>query len=434
MPSLQVPPVKSAVELVAWLREAAPYIGAFRGKTFVVAVGGEALIGENFAGLAQDLNLLATLGVRLVIAHGARPQIETALDVRKIESRYVHGIRVTDEAALGVAKQEAGRLRLEIEAALSAAAFPARAVSGNFVTARPLGVIDGVDLMYSGEVRKVNAHAICDHLDLGEIVVVSSLGFSPTGEVFNLTLENVASEVAVALAADKLIFLAEDNGICDTQGNLLRELRASDIEPLIKAASAETPYLRGALRALQAGVGRVHVVNRRVDGALLLELFTHGGIGSMVTRDPVEKLRPAVVEDVNGILQLLKPLEAEGRLIQRSRELLETDLERFSVLEHDGALIGCAALHVFSGGAELACLAVHPDYQRQSCGERLLKHVENEARSLKVKKLFVLTTRTAHWFLERGFHETAVEALPRQKRALYNNERRSKVLVKNLKD
>ncbi|MGH8772852.1 MAG: amino-acid N-acetyltransferase, partial [Burkholderiales bacterium] len=274
MSSLQSPPIKSAADLVAWLREAAPYIQAFRGKTIVVAVGGEALMNGGFAGLAQDLNLLASLGVRLVVAHGARPQIEAALNARKAASRYVRGVRVTDETALAVVKQEAGRLRLEIEGALSAAAFSARSASGNFVVARPLGVIDGVDLRYSGEVRKVNAGAVADHLDLGEIVVISSLGFSPSGEVFNLTLENVAAEVAVALSADKLILVSEEGGICDSEGNLLRELRASDLEPLLKGASAEPPYLRCALRALQAGVGRVHVLSRRVDGALLLELFT----------------------------------------------------------------------------------------------------------------------------------------------------------------
>ncbi|MGH8728216.1 MAG: amino-acid N-acetyltransferase [Burkholderiales bacterium] len=434
MSSLQLPPIKSAAGLVAWMREAAPYIHAFRGKTFVVAAGGEAFVEHAFAGLAQDLNLLASLGVRLVFAHGARPQIEGALAAHNVASRYVRGIRVSDEAALGIVKQETGKLRLEIEAALSSAAFSKRIAGGNFVIARPLGVIDGVDLKYSGEVRRIAARAIGDHLDLGEIVVISPLGFSPSGEVFNLTLENVATETAIALNADKLIFLAEDDGIRDSQGKLLRELRASDLEALIESAPVASPYLACALRAAESGVERVHVLNRRVDGALLLELFTHGGIGSMATRDPIEKLRQAAIEDVNSILRLLKPLEVEGALVQRTRELLESDLERFSVLEHDGTIIGCVAFHPFfeDGDAELACLAVHEDYRRQRCGERLLNHVENEARSLKMKRLFVLTTRTAHWFLERGFIETRVEALPEQKRALYNHERRSKVLVKNL--
>ena len=426
MPNLKVPPVKHASELVAWLREAAPYIHAFRGKTFVIAVPGETLADRSFNSLAQDVNLLASLGVRLVLAHGARPQIEAALG--SIASQYVRGIRVTGEAELAVVKQEAGRLRLEIEAALGA--LRAKVTSGNFVVARPIGVIDGVDLMYSGEVRKVDAQAVAEHLALGEVVVVSPLGFSPTGEMFNLTLENVASEVAVALKADKLILLSEHEGISDASGALLRELSASEIAALPQPA----PHLECALRAAEAGVARVHILNGRVDGALLLELFTHGGIGTMVTRDPVEKLRPAITEDVGGILRLLEPLEAEGTLVKRSRELLQSDLERFHVLEHDTVIIGCAALNLFAGGAELACLAVHPDYRRQRCGERLLKHVEALARGQNVDKLFVLTTRAVHWFLERGFSETAVETLPGQKKALYNNERRSKVLVKALAD
>lgn len=430
MSSLQIPQVKSATQLVAWLREAAPYVRAFHGRTFVVAVPGETLADGSFNALAQDLNLLGGLGVRLVLAHGARPQIEAALSQQKIESSYVRGIRVTSEPALAIVKQETGRLRLEIEASLGA--LGAKVTSGNFVIARPIGVIDGVDLLYSGEVRKIASQAIEEHLALGEIVVVSPLGFSPTGEMFNLTLESVATEVAIALKADKLVFLSEDNGIAGASGVLLRELSASEVAPLVNDTPA--PYLGCALRAAEAGVARVHVLNRRVDGALLLELFTHGGIGTMITRDPVEKLRPASIEDVGGILRLLQPLEADGTLVKRSRELLQSNLERFHVLEHDAIIIGCAALNVFPGGAELACLAVHPDYRRQRCGERLLKHVEALARSLDADKLFALTTRTAHWFLERGFNETAADSLPGQKRALYNRERRSKVLVKSLRN
>jgi amino-acid N-acetyltransferase len=422
---VKVPQIEHSSQLVAWLREAAPYIHEFRGNTFVIAAPGEMLADGSFGALAQDLNLLSSLGVRLVLAHGARPQIESALTQRQVESRYVRGIRVTDGEALEVVKREVGKLIVEV----SSAVFRVKATSGNFVVARPIGVIDGVDLMFSGEVRKVDAAAIERHLALGEIVVVPPLGFSPAGDVFNLTFESVASEVAIALRADKLLFLGDAEGIKGRDGSVLRELCASEVADELRSA----PHLESALRALEAGVSRVHVLNRNIDGGLLLELFTHGGIGSMITRDPLVRLRAATFDDVNGILALLQPLEADGTLVKRSRELLQNDFERFSVLKHDRTIIGCAALHRLSdGAAELACLAVHPDYRRQGCAERLLKHAEARAREFDAAQLFVLTTRTAHWFLERGFVEAGVESLPGQKRALYNDERRSKILVKTL--
>jgi amino-acid N-acetyltransferase len=433
-----------AEQFVHWFRAAAPYIHAFRGRTFVVAFGGEVVADGKFVGLTHDLNLLASLGVRLVLVHGARPQIEAQLKSRGIRPRYVRGMRVTDEAAMQCVKQANGQLRVEIEALLSMglpsspmANATIRVAGGNFVVARPRGVVEGVDMQYTGEVRRVHADAVRQRLDAGELVLVSPLGYSPTGEIFNLTLEDVAAETAIAVGADKLVFLIDAAGVADDEGRLLRELTVSQAQSYVteseKLDRDAQGHLPAAIRACRGRVGRAHLISRHVDGALLLELFTHEGVGTMVSQDPLEQLRPARIEDVGSILQLIEPLEADGTLVKRSRELLEIEIGRFLVLEHDRVIVGCAALYPFpdEGAGELACLAVHPEYRNAGAGERLLQRVESEARRQGMTQLFVLTTRATHWFIEHGFAESPVEALPPGKQALYNFQRRSKVLVKS---
>ncbi len=438
--------MKAAPEqFVHWFRSAAPYIHAFRGRTFVIAFGGEMVAEGKFQGLTHDLNLLASLGVRLVLVHGARLQIEARLAARGSPPRYVRGVRVTDENAMQSVKQACGQLRVEIEALLSMglpsspmANAEIRVAGGNFVTARPRGVLDGVDMQYTGEVRRIHAEAIRRRLEAGELVLLSPLGYSPTGEIFNLTVEDLAAEAAIALAADKLLFLTEQPGVADAGGKLLRELTVSQVETALRERQ-DLPedarlYLPAAVKVCRAEVPRVHLLSRHQDGALLLELFTHEGVGTMVTHDPLERLREARIDDVGGILALIAPLEADGTLVKRSRELLEMEIGRFAILEHDAVIVGCAALYPFPQEhvAELACLAVHPDYRNGGAGDRLLRHVESRARAQSVERLFVLTTRAAHWFIERGFAQVEVDALPPQRQQLYNLQRNSQVFVKPL--
>ncbi|MBZ0092447.1 MAG: amino-acid N-acetyltransferase [Sulfuricellaceae bacterium] len=430
---------------VAWFRSAAPYIHAFRGKTFVIAFGGEVVSEGQFIALAHDLSLLNSLGVRLVLVHGVRPQIEEELTERGAAIRYTGGMRVTDDDALKCVKEAAGTVRVEIEALLSMglanspmAGADIRVASGNFVTAKPIGVLDGVDLQLTGEVRKIDVTAINRRLEQNDMVLLSPIGYSPTGEIFNLTLEDVATSAAIALDADKLIFLMDNNGVTDADGDLLRELTIAEASEIL-AAGRDLPedigvYLPCAVRACRSGVARGHLINRHVDGALLQELFTHGGIGTMLSEAPLETIRKATIDDVGGVLKLLEPLEAEGVLVRRSRELLEMEIDRFWVLEYDGMIIGCAALYPFpeETAAELACLAIHANYRDGGRGELLLGHIEDYARKIRIRQLFVLTTRTAHWFIERGFVEAGVEQLPKAKQGLYNYRRRSKVFMKKL--
>jgi len=411
----------------------------------VLGFGGDMVTDGRFIELTVDLNLLAALGVKLVLVHGTRPQIEAKLKGQRRRSKFHRGLRVTDDAALGSAMEASGRLRVEIEALLSMglpnspmAGSDIRVASGNFITAKPIGVLDGIDYMHTGEVRKVDVLGIQRRLDDGDLVLLSPIGYSPSGEVFNLALEDVAASTAIALKADKLIFVMDLPGVTGRRGELLRELTVKQAQALLARADYSDSdvqfYLPSAVQACQRGVKRAHLISGHLDDALLLELFTHRGVGTLVTPDPLETLRQARLDDIGRILRLLEPLEAEGTLVKRSRSLLEREVGRFVVLEHDAVVVGCAALYPFpeERSAELACLVVHPDFRNQGAGDRLLAEIERRARRQKVKKLFVLTTRTEHWFVERGFAEAGVEVLPGQKRALYNYQRRSVVLIKRL--
>ncbi|HUQ25555.1 MAG TPA: amino-acid N-acetyltransferase [Burkholderiales bacterium] len=432
-------------DFVRWFRQVAPYVHDFGGRTFVVAFGGE-LVAERarFASFIHDINVLASLEIRLVLVHGARQQIEAALKKQGTRSKYAQGLRITDESALTAVKHAAGVLRVEIEALLSQglpnspmARAQIRVVSGNYITARPIGVRKGVDFLFTGAVRKVDAAALSSHLDVADIVLVPPLGYSTTGEVFNLSWEDVAENVAVALRADKLLMYT-DRLPADRKGATISELTADDAATVsgkktdLSPAAART--LEHLARAVKGGVGRGHLVTRRAEGSLLQELFTHAGVGTMITADAVEKLRPAKIEDVRGILALIEPLEAEGTLVKRSRELLEAEIGNFLVVEHDGVIVGCAALYPYPAekSAEFACLAVADGYRDAGYGEQLLKSCEERARGLRLRRLFALTTHAAHWFLEQGFRAGDVKALPEQKQALYNWRRGSKVFLKRI--
>jgi len=436
--------METPIQFVDWLRSVAPYIHAFRGKTFVVAFPGELVMAGALPVLAQDLSLLHALGIKIVIVHGSRPQVEEQLSLRNVQLRYHNGVRITDSAALECAKEAAGELRLDIEAAFSQglpntpmAHAAIRIISGNFVTARPVGVIGGVDLELTGITRKVAYETIHQILNTGALVLLSPLGFSPTGEVFNLTMEDVAVSTAIALRADKLIFITETAMMRDAAGVDIRELSAHQAEAVLLSdclAPESAFYLKHAISACNGGVARAHIVPFATDGSALLELFTHDGVGTMISYQNLESLREATIEDVGGILKLIEPLEADGTLVKRGRELIEREIDYFSVIEHDGVIFGCAALYPFPAEkmAEMACLTVTADVQAQGDGERLLKRMETRARAAGYNRIFVLTTRTAHWFIKRGFQAASVDNLPKDRQHMYNWQRKSLVLIKNL--
>lgn len=426
---------------VQWFRQSSPYINAHRGKTFVLMFEGDAISHPNFTNVVQDIALLNSLGVRLVLIHGARPQIDSALRTLGAESRFHNDLRITDRQALTAVKAAVGYVKSDIESRMSVGlpnspmhGARLRVLSGNFITAKPLGVIDGVDFQHTGEVRRIDHQAIRELLQNGNTVLLSCLGYSPSGEAFNLAVEDVAQHTALALQADKLILMGLNGGILDEDGNTEHEVTCGMLEQDLKRMTGEARcHAELALRAVRQGAPRVHLVSYAQDGALLEELFTREGTGTLVTQDPYDQLRPARIDDVNGILSLLKPLEDQGILVRRSRELLETEIHRFNVIERDGMITACAALYPYSDDrAELACVAVHPDYRRGHRGQRLLEQLEQEARRRQYKQLFVLTTRTAHWFIEQGFVAGEVSELPEERQKMYNFQRNSKVFFKSL--
>lgn len=442
-PTFEASPDSKQV-FVDWLRLVAPYIHAFRGKTFVVAVDGELAVHGHLAALAQDLSLLHAMGMRIVLVCGSRPQVEEQLALRNIAPVFHKGWRVTDLAALECAKEAAGELRLDIEASFSQglpntpmAHSAMRVISGNFITARPIGIMDGVDLQHTGLVRKVDVKAITQSLDNNSIVLLSTLGFSPTGEAFNLTLEDVATSAARAIKADKLIFVSQIEGIFDKDDNLLEELELDSARALLNEDHLDDltkDYLECCVLAVQGGVNRAHIVPLGLDGGVMLELFSHDGVGTMVSQVNLESLRTANFDDAGGIKTLIEPLELAGTLVRRGRDRIERDIDNFIVLEHDGILWGCAALYPYEQEemGELACLVVHPSWQGTGDGERLLKKAELQARKMGLKKIFVLTTQTSHFFIKRGFVPGDVEMLPAERKRIYDWGRKSRVLIKTL--
>nr|VFJ47572.1 MAG: amino-acid N-acetyltransferase [Candidatus Kentron sp. FM]VFJ49217.1 MAG: amino-acid N-acetyltransferase [Candidatus Kentron sp. FM]VFK11354.1 MAG: amino-acid N-acetyltransferase [Candidatus Kentron sp. FM] len=490
-------------DIVTWFRNAAPYIKSQRDNIFVIYFSGEVIADTGrFPGLIADFVLLHSLGVKLVLVHGARPQIQQRLHGRGVPVQYADGSSIIDEAiideaAMAIVKEAIAATRLDIEARLSMEPVNntpmanatggnnsrVRVASGNFVIGRPIGVRAGVDFGYRGEVRRVEVAAIRTLLDGGHIVLISPVGFSPTGEIFNLSAPDVASRVAESLPADKLLLLSGESTMPRDRipgqitlfqaKSLLAEYWAEyrgKYPAEYREANEERAFYRHLERAVQvcrSGVRRVHFMDYRIDGALLLEIYTRDGVGSMVCSDSYDTMRRATVDDIAGIIKLIAPLEEQGILTRRSREKLEAEIDCFLVMERDGTIIACVAAYPCvdeqcmdeqeercagehesplkmnrvktNGGKmggeqanmlELACLAVHRDYRNAECGNALLNAIEKEAETQGATHLFVLTTHTEHWFLEHGFSRATLNDLPRSRQRMYNEDRNAKVLIK----
>ena len=438
--------------LVDWFRASTQYINAHRGKTFVVSLPGDALTSEHLNKLIADLTLLHTLGVKLVIVHGARPQIDAALAAAQLPNDYFAGVRITTPESIDTIAAVVGAQSIRLEALFSAGTQSASSAPlastrgealmvsrGNFLTAMPIGIRDGIDFHHTGRVRRVNAKAIDARLNDNALVLQSTLAYSLTGEVFNLTADEVAGQIAIALQADKLITLIPQDGITSDAGELIAALNPTDAAVLSARYSQSDidvqrqlgSTLDACVNACTAGVKRAHLIGYQSNGALIRELFTRAGAGSLISDDSLDSLRAASIDDVAAILALIAPLEADGTLVVRSRERLETEIENFKVIELEGAIIACAALYRTTPSfGEIACIAIHPSYRKLGLGARLLQALNEEAKTLGMTQTFGLTTPAAHWFIDQGFVEGALSDLPEQRQALYNLQRKSKIFLR----
>ncbi|EFK4098724.1 amino-acid N-acetyltransferase [Escherichia coli] len=435
-------------ELVEGFRHSVSYINTHRGKTFVIMLGGEAIEHENFSSIVNDIGLLHSLGIRLVVVYGARPQIDANLAAHHHEPLYHKNIRVTDAKTLELVKQAAGTLQLDITARLSMSlnntplqGAHINVVSGNFIIAQPLGVDDGVDYCHSGRIRRIDEDAIHRQLDSGAIVLMGPVAVSVTGESFNLTSEEIATQLAIKLKAEKMIGFCSSQGVTNDDGDIVSELFPNEAQARVEAQEEKGDYnsgtvrfLRGAVKACRSGVRRCHLISYQEDGALLQELFSRDGIGTQIVMESAEQIRRATINDIGGILELIRPLEQQGILVRRSREQLEMEIDKFTIIQRDNTTIACAALYPFPEEkiGEMACVAVHPDYRSSSRGEVLLERIAAQAKQSGLSKLFVLTTRSIHWFQERGFTPVDIDLLPESKKQLYNYQRKSKVLMADL--
>lgn len=437
-------------DYVKFLRETSPYINAHRGKTFVLALSGDAVDDVNFTNIVHDIALLHSLGIKLILVHGARQQIEQRLHTCAITAQFDNNTRITDSETMACVKDAVGSTRISIEAQLSTGAVNSpmhgariQVIGGNLITAKPLGVREGIDFHHTGEVRRIDHKSIQKHLEDGAIVLLSPIGYSPTGEAFNLDYEDIATQAAISLSAEKLVMFGTSEGIADSDGNLLKKISLNEVprrlDDLVNNQSLQRA-LMACYQACENGVSRSHIISFADNGALLTELFSRDGKGTLILKNGQEVIRQATIEDVGGLLELLTPLEEKGVLVKRSRELLETEISRFSIMQHsEGMLVGCAALYPFNGSdstdrnsAELACVATHPDFLNQGVARRLLEHLEAQAIQQGIKQLFVLTIQAGHWFKEQGFVEASLDDLPQERQSLYNFQRNSKIFCKNL--
>ena len=433
----------SEIDFVPWFRNAAPYINAFRKQTFVIYFSGDVLNDNEFPSLIHDITLLNSLGVKLILVHGSRTQIDKRLQQNGLKSQYSHGLRITDNNAMQIVKEASGSIRIDLEALFSTslkytpmAGSQINLISGNYVLAKPKGILDGVDYLQTGDIRKIDTDSINHSLSAGDVVLLSPIGYSPTGDIFNINGEDLATQSSIELKADKLIFIDDSQGILDGNKQLINDLTTQKLSEII-LKTKENDLIRHyqrIIRACESGVKRVHLIDRNIEGSLLIELFTQNGIGSLISSNYLEDIRLAKIEDVNGIIELIKPLEDSGQLIIRSRQKLEAEINNFYVIEREKKIIGCVALYIAKNTtqAELACMAIKQEYQSQGRGDKLFQHIFKNAVESGIKQIFILSTQATQWFEEQGFYKATLEELPNEKQAFYNYQRNSAVYIKNL--
>ena len=420
------------------LRGILQYVPQFREKTFIIAIDAGIVTDENFANIFLDIALLRSLNIRVVVVHGAAEQIEALAERQNVQTSNLDGTGMTDAPTLQLAIDAASHLTHEILAGLSANDL--RGASTNAIVAHPLGIIRGIDHLFTGKVERVDTELLQTLLNQGIVPVVSPLGFSGDGKTYRANSDSIALAVAEALNAAKLIFITLQDGL-RYNDQLIRHMLVSDLQKRLQSGSGGfQPEMlskaRHAAAACAAGVPRVHIVNGREDEALLAEVFSNEGIGTLIYANEYEQIRPATKKDIRAIQQLTqKAVEAE-ELIRRTRAEIETGLSDYYIFEIDKNPVACVALHVYAEQqqGELASLYVDPSHENQGIGRKLIHCVENKARETGLSELIALSTQAFTYFESKdGFVEGTPDDLPPVRRKKYEQSRRnSKVLVKEL--
>ena len=421
------------------LRGILQYIPQFREKTFIIGVDGSIVTDENFANILLDVAVLRSLSIRVVLVHGAAAQIKALAETQNVKASNLDGAGITDAETLKLALTAANRLTHEILEGLSANDL--RAACTNAIIAHPLGIIQGVDHLFTGKVERVDTELLQTLLNQGIIPVVPPLGFDGDGKTYRVNSDSVAVAVAEALKATKLIYITADDGL-KFNGLVIRQMLVAELQKLLQqnAAGFAVETLSKAQHAVPAclgGVQRVHIINGRVDEGLLAEVFSNEGIGTLIYANEYQQIRPAKKKDVRAIQMLTKKAVESDELVRRTRLVIEKSLADYYIFEIDKNPVACVALHLYpeQGKGELACLYVNPSHENQGIGRKLIQFTESKARELNLNELLTLSTQAFTYFQSKGgFAEGTPDDLPPARREKYDQSgRNSKVLVKKLK-
>ncbi len=435
-------------EQVDLIREVFYYQNRFAGKTIVLKIDYPILNASHFPQLLKDLAMLRATGIEIILIPGAREWIDAVLKEYDIESDYVDGVRIATQDSIPFIRMAAFDVANRLMTLLTA--FQANAVIGNFIRARGIGVVDGVDFRNSGRVEKILKQPLQQILDQGMIPIFPCIGWNAAGKPYNLDSDDIALAVAEALQAEKLFFVTDSDGFMETRFKLpaglvknsdgrVARLSLEEAEEVLSLNAGnpdpDLKYLALALTACRNGTERAHVVDGRMEGAILREIFSNLGVGTMVYGNDYESIRPMKADDIGDVLRLMQPLMQEGILVKRTEDDLMARQGDFVVYSIDDVVHACGSLHDYGGGqAEIAAIATNPVYGHLSMGRKIVSYLIEKAARLGMTRVFVLTTRTIDWFEQLGFVETDLESLPARKRETYNHARKSRIFALDLKD
>jgi amino-acid N-acetyltransferase len=435
-------------EQVDLIREVFYYQNRFAGKTIVLKIDYPILNASHFPQLLKDLAMLRATGIEIILIPGAREWIDAVLKEYDIESEYVAGVRIATQDSIPFIRMAAFDVANRLMTLLTA--FQANAVIGNFIRARGIGVVDGVDFQNSGRVEKILKEPLQQILDQGMIPIFPCIGWNAAGKPYNLASDDIAMAVAEALQAEKLFFVTDSDGFMESRFKLppglvknsdgrVARLSLEEAEEVLKLNTAnpdpDLRYLELALTACRKGTERAHVVDGRMEGAILREIFSNLGIGTMVYGNEYESIRPMKADDIGDVLRLMQPLVEEGILVKRSENELMARQGDFVVYSIDDVVHACGALHDYGEGqAEIAAIATNPVYRHLSMGRKIVSYLVEKAERSGMNRVFALTTRTVDWFEQLGFGEVGLDSLPAKKRESYNHARKSRIFALDLND